>query len=165
METKQEKNLENGSVVATFEVKGTFFKDNVLPSLNDLLQAATTNPMAYHKLKQTMEWAVTRAIRKDLKGLKLTERVRLDITWGEKAKGQKRDFDNIVSAGRKIINDSLTKNSVIVDDNPTRLGYGNNFFEYTNEPFIRVLIIKDEEMPTKHKTKGATADVGCHTGT
>lgn len=141
----QETLLENGMVAATFEIKGKFFKENCLPGLNDLLAEATKHPVAYNRLKKDMEWAVSCAIRRDLKGFKAPCRVRLDITWGEKNKGARRDYDNVVSAGRKIINDTLTKTGVIQDDNPKYLGYGNNYFNYAEKPFIRVKIVVDEE--------------------
>ena len=65
------------------------------------------------------------------------------IVWGEKNKGVKRDFDNVVAAGRKIINDALVKSETLKDDNPNYLMYGRNKFVYTDKPFIEVRIIED----------------------
>ena len=139
-ENTSEKSLANPS----FEIKGTFYKENCLPTLNDMLAQATRHPIAYNELKKDMEWVAIRAIRNGLKDWKATKRVRLDITWGEKNKGTLRDWDNVVSAGRKIINDALVKTSVLQDDNPRYLGYGNNEFVYTDTPFIRVEIVEIE---------------------
>ena len=126
----------------SFEIKGTFFKENCLPDLNNLLSEATRHPMAYASMKRQMETVVINAVRMQLKGWKATKRVRLDITWGEKNKGTLRDWDNVVAAGRKIINDALVKTDTIHDDNPHYLGYGTNTFVYTDKPFIKVEIVE-----------------------
>lgn len=130
-------------VEATFEIKGTYFKNNCLPCLNDLLAEATRHPMAYSRLKKDMEWYVTCALRRDLKDWKPKGRVSLNITWGEKNKGNKRDYDNICAGGRKIINDAMVKAKYLQDDSPKYLGYGENTFVYTDKPFIRVEIVED----------------------
>ena len=129
----------------TFEIHGTFFKENCLPDLNNLLSDATRHPMVYARTKRQMETVVISAARMQLKGWQATNRVRLDITWGEKVKGTLRDYDNVVSAGRKIINDALVKLKTIADDNPRFLGYGKNTFVYTDKPFIRVEIVEIED--------------------
>lgn len=139
----QENDLEKDTVVASFEIKGANYKSNCLPSLNDLLSEATRHPMAYSRLKKDMEWVVTCAMRRDLKSWKPDCRIKLNITWGEKAKGAKRDFDNVVSSGRKIINDAMVKAKYLQDDSPKYLGYGENSFVYTDKPFIRVEIVED----------------------
>ena len=141
---KQENSSESVTAKAgcSFEIRGCWWKENCMPTLNDVLHEATRHPMAYNKLKRDMEWVTIGAIRKDLKGWKATKRVRLDITWGEKNKGTLRDFDNVVAAGRKFINDALVKTSTIEDDNPKYLGYGNNEFVYTDKPFIKVEIVE-----------------------
>jgi Holliday junction resolvase RusA-like endonuclease len=124
----------------TFEIRGRHWKDNCLPSLNDVLAEATKHPKAYWRLKTSMEQIVIASIRRDLGGYKPSKRISLDIVWGEKNKGVKRDFDNVVAAGRKIINDALVKNGTLKDDNPKYLLYGRNKFEYADEPFVRVII-------------------------
>lgn len=121
----------------TFRITKCLFKDNCLPSLNDLLG---TNPSDYNSLKRKMEMGVIAFARRDLRGYKPTCRVALDIEWGEKSKGQKRDYDNIVAAGRKIINDALVKSGILKDDSPTYLGYGDNTFRYVNNPYVEVKI-------------------------
>lgn len=139
-ENTQEKNLEQDIVTHIFRIDGKHWKDNCLPSLNDLLGQAERHPQAYNRLKRQMEQVVIASIRRDLCGYKPSKRISLDIVWGEKNKGVKRDFDNIVSAGRKIINDALVKSGTIKDDNPNYLLYGRNKFVYTDSPYIEVYI-------------------------
>jgi Holliday junction resolvase RusA-like endonuclease len=110
-----------------------------------MLAQATRHPIAYNDFKKDMERVTIRAIRSDLKGWKAAKRVRLDIIWGEKSKGTLRDWDNVVAAGRKIINDALVKTDTIHDDNPHYLGYGTNTFVYTDKPFVKVDIVEIEE--------------------
>lgn len=126
--------------IHTFEIKGRHWKENCLPSLNDVLAEATKHPKAYWRLKTSMEQVVIASIRRDLGGYKAVKRISLDIVWGEKNKGVKRDFDNVVAAGRKIINDALVKSGVLKDDNPKYLLYGRNKFEYVSEPYVKVII-------------------------
>lgn len=128
----------------TFRIEGTHWKDNCLPSLNDVLAEATKHPKAYWRLKTGMEQVVISSIRRDLCGYKASKRVSLDIVWVEKKKGVKRDFDNVVAAGRKIINDALVKSGTIKDDSPKYLLYGRNKFEYADEPCIKVIIREEE---------------------
>lgn len=143
-ENTSDKSLD-GAICKAFVLKGTFFKENCLPDLNNLLSEATRHPMAYASMKRQMETVVINAVRMQLKGWQATNRVRLDITWGEKVKGSLRDYDNVVSAGRKIINDALVKTKTIADDNPRFLGYGENTFVYTDKPFIKVEIVEIED--------------------
>ena len=139
-ENTQGKNLEQDTGTHTFRITGTHWKDNCLPSLNDVLAEATKHPKAYWRLKTSMEQVVIASIRRDLCGYKPSKRVALDIVWAERKKGVKRDFDNVVAAGRKIINDALVKNGTLKDDSPKYLLYGRNKFEYVDEPYIEVII-------------------------
>lgn len=140
----QEKNSGKDTVLATFSIEGEFYEKNCFPGLNDLLHEAERHPMAYNRMKKQMQNIVILSFRKALGGFRTDKRVRFDIVWGEKIKGPKRDYDNIVSAGRKIINDALVKAQVIKDDSPTYLGYGLNKFMYVEEPFITVKIVVEE---------------------
>jgi len=142
---KQEEIGLKDTAVRGFSLTRCFYKDNVLPDLNDLMRAAVRHPKAYGQLKYDMEFVVINAIRLQLKGWQADTRIRLDITWGEKNKPPLRDFDNVVAGGRKIINDALTRSKTIADDNPRFLGYGENTFVYTDKPFIRVEIVEIEE--------------------
>lgn len=134
-----------GAVICEFTIYGRFWKENCLPDLNDLLHEASKHPLAYSRLKRDMQIIIINAIRRQLKGWKANGRVALNITWGEKRKPPYRDLDNIVGAGRKFINDALVATKTIVDDKPSYLGYGENRFEYTKEPFITVQIVRCKE--------------------
>lgn len=138
---KQEKNSceDMGVLIGRqFVINGAHYKEKCFPGLNDLLREAERHPMAYNKMKRDYETVATSAIRRHLKGYKAKGKVILHYTFGEPLKGKKRDYDNIVAAGRKIINDALVKTKTIVDDNPNYLGYGTNKFVYTDTPFIKV---------------------------
>jgi len=139
-ENTQEKSLEQDTATHTFRITGNHWKENCLPSLNDVLAEATRHPMAYHRLKESMEKVVISAIRRDLGGYKAEKRVRLYILWGERKKGVKRDFDNITGGGKKIINDALVKSGVIKDDSPKYLLPSKDQFVYTDKPYIEVQI-------------------------
>lgn len=135
-----------GEVIKSFKITGCYWKDNVFPTLNDMLTEATRHPMAYATMKRSMDWTCVIAIRNQLKGWKADKRIRLDITWGEKRKGPVRDYDNIVSAGRKFIADALVKTDTIKDDKPYYLDMGENYFVYTDKPFIQVDIVETGEI-------------------
>lgn len=123
-----------------FTIKGAFYGEKCFPGLNDLLHEAERHPKAYNDMKRQYQMLAVNAIRRDLRVFKAKGRVQLNYTFGEPKKGQKRDYDNIVAAGRKIITDALVKSKVIQDDSPKYLGYGTNRFEYVDVPFIRVEI-------------------------
>ena len=139
-ENTQEKSLDQDTATHTFRITGNHWKENCLPSLNDLLSEMGRHPMAYNRLKKKLEQVVITSIRRDLDGYKATKRVRLYILWGEKKKGVKRDFDNITGGGSKVINDALVKAGVIKDDNPQWLLPTKSEFVYTDKPYIEVQI-------------------------
>lgn len=97
--------------------------------------------MAYNRMKKEYEQITIAFIRKDLKGYRFNTKVTIDYDFVEPNKGQKRDYDNIAAASRKIINDALVKSQTIKDDSPKYLLYGSNSFHYTDgEPYIEVRI-------------------------
>lgn len=146
METEKTllENSENHIAEHIFRIEGTHWKENCLPSLNDILTEMGRHPMAYNRLKTNLERVVISAIRRDLGTWKAEKRVRLYILWGERKKGVKRDFDNITGGGKKIINDALVKSGVIKDDNPKFLLPSKDSFVYTNEPYIEVRIVEED---------------------
>lgn len=123
-----------------FIIKGAYYGDKCFPGLNDMLREACRHPKAYNQMKQDFQMLAVNAIRLQLRGFKAQGLIRLNMTFGEPKKGNKRDYDNIVAAGRKIINDALVKTGTIKDDSPKYLGYGSNTFEYVDVPYIRVEI-------------------------
>ena len=123
-----------------FIIKGAYYGDKCFPGLNDMLHEACRHPKAYNQMKRDFEMLAVNAIRRYLRGFKAQGLITLHYSFGEPRKGNKRDYDNICAAGRKIINDALTKTGTIKDDSPQYLGYGTNTFVYVDEPFIRVEI-------------------------
>lgn len=148
---KQERSLESVTAVHSgrkfFIISGSYYGDKCLPSLNDMLHEAQRNPKAYNKMKRDYEYVAINAIRRFLKGWKSEVKIIPHYTFGEPNKGQIRDYDNIVAAARKIINDAMVKTNTIVDDKPEYLGYGTNEFVYVDIPFIKVDLeeIKNED--------------------
>lgn len=122
----------------TFIIKGNYYGDKCFPGLNDLLHEAERHPKAYNNIKRDFTVISINAIRRYLNGYRAKGKVVLHYRFGEPKKGKIRDYDNIVAAGRKIINDALVKTKTITDDSPKYLGYGTNSFEYTDVPYIRV---------------------------
>lgn len=139
---------DTGSVICSFIIRGEHYHNKCFPSLNDLLHEAGRDPRAYNRMKRKYEGIAIDEVRKQLRNYKVECKCRLDYHFGEPIKGQKRDYDNIVSASRKIITDALKKCKVIEDDSPQYLEFGNNYFEYVSEPYIKVEIVK-VETPTE----------------
>ena len=139
---KHERNSERGTDNASikFIIKGAYYGDKCFPGLNDLLHEAERHPKAYNTMKQQYQMLAVNAIRRNLRGFKAQGLVIPHYKFCEPLKGNKRDYDNIAAAGRKIINDALTKTGTIKDDSPKYLGYGTNTFIYADEPFIEVLL-------------------------
>ncbi len=139
---KQERSSESVTVNASikFIIKGAYYGDKCFPGLNDLLHEAERHPKAYNTMKQQYQMLAVNAIRRNLRGFKAQGLVIPHYKFCEPLKGNKRDYDNIAAAGRKIINDALTKTGTIKDDSPQYLGYGTNTFIYADEPFIEVLL-------------------------
>lgn len=149
----QERVLEKDteSVICKFTIKGAYFHDKCFPSLNDMLREAEKHPKAYARMKRDFTLIAVNSIRRDLKNYKAQCKVRLNYTFGEPLKGQKRDYDNIVAAGRKIITDALVKCEVIENDSPDYVDFGKNDFVYVSEPYITVEIEKVETPSEKEK--------------
>lgn len=125
-----------------FTINKNCWKQNCLPSLNDIV---AKNPMEYNRIKRSCEMKVRACIRRDLRGWKPKGKCKLVITWGERRKGVKRDHDNIIGAGRKIINDALQAEKVIVKDDPRYIVHGSDEIIYVDEPFVRVEIVELEK--------------------
>ena len=126
------------------KIKGCFYGNNCMPSLNNLLAEAMRNPCAYNRLKRQMEFVVINAIRLQLKGYKATKQVQLHFEFGERDKGVKRDYDNILASASKIICDGLVKAGVLHDDAPKYLLPSTCEFHYVKEPYINIKITEVE---------------------
>lgn len=131
-----------------FIITGCYWRNTgkCFPSLNDMLAEAERHPRCYAKLKRDLTYVAVNSIRRDLKGYKAKGVVIPHYIFVEPKTGQKRDYDNISAAARKIINDALVKTKTIVDDNPNYLMFGTSEFKYGNIPSIEVALeeIDDE---------------------
>lgn len=139
----QESNSLNDTENPTFEVlklNGCYYGNNCFPSLNNLIAEAERHPMAYNKLKKQLEFVVINAVRLQLKGYKATKRVQLHFIFGERNKGVKRDYDNILASASKIICDGLVKAGVLKDDSPAYLLPSTCEYHYVEKPFIHIQI-------------------------
>lgn len=149
----------------SFQICGAFYPFNkptkTFPGLNDLLREAERHPMSYNRMKRDYENVAINAIRVGLRRWKPTGVVIPHYVFGEPNKGQKRDYDNIASAGRKIINDALVKSGYLKDDSPTYLEYGTNTFVYTLVPYIKVYL---EEKEVKENEQGLDSTTSSDSG-
>ena len=68
----------------------------ILPNANDYIGANRTNRYGAAKMKRQAEAAVMAAIKRQMRGLKLTRPVVLHYTWVEK--DRRRDHDNVAFA-------------------------------------------------------------------
>lgn len=138
----QGKNSENDMENRIYELKlnGCYYGNNCFPSLNNLIAEAERHPMAYNKLKKQLEYVVINAVRLQLKGYKATRQVQLHFIFGERQKGVKRDYDNVLAAASKIICDALVKSGVLKDDAPAYLLPSTCEFHYVEKPFIHIQI-------------------------
>lgn len=132
-----------------FEICGAFYPLNnstkTFPGLNDMLHYAERHPCSYNRLKKNYETIAINAIRVGLGRWKPSGVVIPHYVFCEPKKGHKRDYDNIASAGRKIINDALVKSHYLEDDSPQYLEYGTNTFRYDDVPYIKVYLEERED--------------------
>jgi uncharacterized protein involved in tellurium resistance len=82
-----------------------------LPSLNEVIGANRSNKYAGAKMKKQTQALIQQYIKAQCK--EKFEKIRIEIEWYEPNK--KRDFDNIASA-KKFILDALVKCDVIPND-------------------------------------------------
>lgn len=110
-----------------------------LNNLNDYISAERANRYKGAKMKSDNERDVIIAIRKCLKGVKITSPVYMEYLWVEKDK--RRDLDNISSFGRKVIQDSLVNSHVLANDGWKEIvGFSDSFSVDPEHPRIEVLI-------------------------
>lgn len=136
-------NLSNDTESAEFKtlkLNGCYYGNNCFPSLNNLIAEAERHPMSYNRLKKQLEYIVINAVRLQLKGYKATRQVQLHFIFGERNKGVKRDYDNVLAAASKIICDGLVKAGVLQDDAPKYLLPSTCEFHYVDKPFIHIQI-------------------------
>ncbi|WP_121605404.1 Holliday junction resolvase [Virgibacillus sp. Bac332] len=109
-----------------FTIPGT------LPTLNEIIKASKSHPIAYANMKKDYTALVMLHARK----LPKLERTDVDITWY--CKDMRKDKDNI-AAGTKFILDGIVKAKIIKNDGWKQIGNINHHFEVDKDnPRIKV---------------------------
>ena len=123
-------------------IRGAYFKNRTLPSLNDYLHAVGVNPVLGGKFKSDYMVPIKNAIRCCLKGWKVTKPpVILHYRFYESNKGNQRDVMNIFSCADKFFEDALQECKVIENDNPKWVENTTHEFAWIDgEPYIEVEI-------------------------
>lgn len=110
-----------------------------LPGLNQYQYACRSHYSKGAKMKKDNVFIVSAYIYQQLKNVKITKKVKIDYVWYEP--NEKRDLDNISSFGRKIIQDALVKNGILLNDGwKNVIGFSDTFFVDKNNPRIEVTI-------------------------
>ena len=123
-------------------IRGCYYGERTLPSLNDYLSAVGRNPKAGGKMKSDYTKPIINSIRRCLKGWKVTRPpVVLHYKFFEKKKGKRRDVMNIFSLADKFIEDALQDTGTIENDNPDWIeNTTHEFYWIEDEPYIEVEI-------------------------
>lgn len=134
-------NLKDSTTKKVF-IRGRFYGDKTLPSLNDAISEYARHPNAGGKMKDDCKWICIAAIRKCLKGWKVTNPpIILHYKFYEPKGGQRRDVMNVYSWCDKCFEDALTACKTIGNDNPDWVINATHEFFYTDgEPYIEIEI-------------------------
>ena len=108
-----------------------------MPGMNEIIKEAKSHYQAYNKLKREY----TNKVAWVAKGKGKFNRIDLDIVWY--CKDKRRDKDNIIAGGTKMILDGLVEAEVIKDDGWEYIGDIYHHFEIDKKnPRIEVTIIE-----------------------
>ena len=100
-------------------IRGEYYGKRTLPSLNDYLAEIGKNPKAGSKFKSDYTKPIISAIRRCLKGWKVTRPpVILHYKFYELKKGKRRDVMNIFTLADKFVEDALQVTQTLENDNP-----------------------------------------------
>lgn len=111
-----------------------------LENLNEYIRACRANQYKGAGMKEKYEKIVRSAIKKQLKGLKITDPVIMNYRWYEK--NRRRDLDNVSSFGRKVIQDALVKEKVLKNDGWNEIkGFSDSFYIDKENPRIEIDIV------------------------
>lgn len=110
-----------------------------LNNLNDFIRADKASRYKGGDMKAANQEIVSVYIRECLKGVKIRKKVFMEYLWVERDK--RRDLDNVSSFGRKVIQDALVKEGVLVNDGWAHIsGFSDTFRVDAERPRIEVLI-------------------------
>lgn len=113
-----------------------------LNNLNDYIKKINRNRFEGNSLKQENEARILQEIYSQFGKLRITRPVRMQYAWYEP--NRRRDFDNISSFGRKVIQDALVKAKVLQDDGWGYIkGFSDEFYVDSKNPRIEVLIVEE----------------------
>lgn len=125
-------------------IRGCYYGNRTLPSLNDYLAEIGKNPRAGGRFKSDYMKPCIGAIRRCLRGWKVTRPpVILHYKFYESKKGKRRDVMNIFTCADKFFEDALQLTGVIEDDNPDWVENTTHEFRWIDakdEPYIEVEI-------------------------
>lgn len=124
-------------------IRGIYYgKNRTLPGLNDYIDALGTHPKAGAKFKADYSKPIVSAIRRCLRGWKVTHPpVILHYKFFENSKGKRRDVDNIFACCAKFLQDALQDTGTLENDNPDWVcGFTADFEWITGEPYIQIEI-------------------------
>ncbi len=115
-----------------------------LDNFNDFIKANRTNKYKGAECKAENEQICIWYIKQQLKGIRIINPVIMRYRWYEK--NMRRDLDGISSFGRKVIQDSLVKTSVLLNDGWKDIkGFSDDFYIDIKNPRIEVQIIEVED--------------------
>ena len=123
-------------------IRGKYFGERTMPSLNDYLNEVGKNPKAGSKFKSDYQKPMIGAIRRCLRGWKVTRPpVILHYKFYELKKGKRRDVSNIFSLCAKFFEDALQLTGTIENDNPDWIENFTTEFQWIDgEPYIEIEI-------------------------
>ena len=125
-------------------IRGKYYGDRTLPSLNNYIDACGTHPQAGGRFKDDYMQPCISAIRRCLRGWKVTSPpVILHYKFYELKKGKRRDVMNIFSFADKVFEDALTKTKTMENDNPDWVENTTHEFFWIDpkdEPYIEIEI-------------------------
>ena len=125
-------------------IRGKYHGERTLPSLNEYIEQLGRHPIAGNKLKSDMQKVCISAIRRCLKGWKVTHPpVILHYKFFELKKGKRRDVMNIFTFADKVFEDALQQCGTIENDNPDWVENTTHDFAWIDpkdEPYIEIEI-------------------------
>ena len=131
-------------MVYKFTIEGNYYgKNRVMPDLNNYISACSHHHLRGAKMKKDYMMVASLAIRKQLKGVKITKQVYIDYHHYEA--DMRRDKSNAASFATKVIEDALQVCGVIQNDGWANIaGYSQEFDVDKNRPRIEVTITEVE---------------------
>ena len=124
-------------------IRGEYYGNRTLPSLNDYLAAVGTNPKAGNKFKHDYTKPCISAIRRCLRGYHVTNPpIVLHYKYYEVKRGKRRDISNIHACCAKFFEDALQDCGIIQNDNPDWICGFTTEFNWLDkgEPYIEIEI-------------------------